>query len=115
MCYLRGKAIYLYRAYMCNMEMETIWHIDKDITMETRKLLGESVEYAYTLFEMNSSSDKPKSNSRFDERDGSISLDIDNVIIKMKNVKPVMLSVSEWGALRPLWNDETVEGLDLER
>jgi hypothetical protein len=26
-----------------------------------------------------------------------------------------MLSVSEWGALRPLWNDETVEGLDLER
>ena len=34
---------------MCNMEMETIWHIDKDITMETRKLLGESVEYAYTL------------------------------------------------------------------
>ena len=65
---------------MCNMEMETIWHIDKDITMETRKLLGESVEYAYTLFEMNSSSDKPKSNSRFDERDGSISLDIDNVI-----------------------------------
>ena len=42
-------------------------------------------------------------------------LDIDNVIIKMKNVKPVMLSVSEWGALRPLWNDETVEGLDLER
>ena len=100
---------------MCNMKMETIWHIDKDITMETRKLLGESVEYAYTLFEMNSSSDKPKSNSRFDERDGSISLDIDNVIIKMKNVKPVMLSGSERGALRPLWNDETVEGLDLER
>lgn len=29
---------------MCNMEMETIWHIDKDITMETRKLLGETVE-----------------------------------------------------------------------
>lgn len=24
--------------------METIWHIDKDITMETRKLLGETVE-----------------------------------------------------------------------
>ena len=93
--------------------METIWHIDKDITVGARKLLGESVEYAYTLFNMDSASDKPKSDSYFDERDGSISLDIDNVIIKMKNVKPVMLSVSEWGYLRPLWDDETVEGLDL--
>lgn len=93
--------------------METIWHIDKDITVGARKLLGESVEYAYTLFNMDSDSDKPKSDSYFDERDGSISLDIDNVIIKMKNVKPVMLSVSEWGELRPLWDGETVEGLDL--
>jgi hypothetical protein len=93
--------------------METIWHIDKDITVGARKLLGESVEYAYTLFNMDSASDKPKSDSYFDERDGSIRLDIDNVIIKMKNVKPVMLSVSEWGDLRPLWDDETVEGLDL--
>jgi hypothetical protein len=81
---------------------------DQDITETVRKLLGDHVEYAYSTkqFYEDISEWNDIDSIRCICEDGSISPeDARPIVIKMKDMKPVILWTSEWGGLLP-FDDE---------